>query len=311
MLVLFLLLAFALPALAQQGPGYYFSETGHTLDGEFVPYFESHGGLEILGYPITDAFIDYWTGLVVQYTQNSRLELYPDPESQTMRVRLKELGVLFVGDRALELSDPVSIGSDGDCEYYELTGHSVCYIFLDYYLNHGGPQLFGYPVSDFTVENGRLVQYFQGFRLDWYPENPPGSQVQVAPLGRAHFEMMGYDRGLLRPRAPSNAAAYEVLQLRPQASVAKPVAGPSDIQTVYVVVRDQNLIPVPAAAITLVVHFPGETRTFTMPPTDIWGVSELSFEFSDQPVGAQIELEFFASAGTVLTTTRDSFRIWW
>jgi hypothetical protein len=308
---LILLLGFTLPVLAQGISGRYYSETGHTLDPEFVTYFDEHGGLQILGYPITDAFVDYWSGLIIQYTQNARMELFPDPETQTMQVRLKELGVLFVGDRALDLSDPLVMGSNADCEFFPLTGHNVCFMFLEFYREQGGPQLFGYPVSDFSIENDRLVQYFQGFRLDWYPENPPGHQVQVAPLGRVHFEVMAYDRDLLRPKTPSNAMLYEVINLYPKAAVEKPIAAVSDTQVVYVVVRDQNFLPVASAAVTLVAHFPDETRTLLMAPTNEAGVSQLELSYENQPVGAQIDLEFFVSSGTVITTTRDSFRIWW
>jgi hypothetical protein len=311
LVVLILLLGFTIPVLAQGISGRYYSETGHTLDPEFVTYFDEHGGLQILGYPITDAFVDYWSGLIIQYTQNTRLELFPDPETQMMQVRLKELGVLFVGDRALDLSDPLAVGPNADCEYFPLTGHNVCFMFLDFYYEQGGPQLFGYPVSDFSIENDRLVQYFQGFRLDWYPENPPGHQVQVAPLGRVHFEVMEYNRDLLRPKTPSNAMLYEVINLFPKAAVQKPIAAQSDTQVVYVVVRDQNYLPVASAAVTLVAHFPDETRTLLMAPTDEVGVSRLELSYEDQPIGAQIDLEFFVSSGTVITTTRDSFRIWW
>ncbi|TFH36679.1 MAG: hypothetical protein E4G99_04370 [Anaerolineales bacterium] len=311
LLVLIVLLGFAVPVLAQSISGRYYSETGHTLDPEFVAYFDGHGGLQILGYPITDAFIDYWSGLIVQYTQNARMEFFPDPETQAMQVRLKELGVLFVGERALDVSEPLAVGPNADCEYHPLTGHNVCFMFLEFYREHGGPQLFGYPVSDFTIENDRLVQYFQGFRLDWYPENPPEHQVQVAPLGRVHFEVMDYDRDLLRPKTPSNAMLYEVINLHPKASVEKPIAAVSDTQVVYVVVRDQNYLPVASAAVTLVAHFPQETRTLLMAPTDENGASRLELSYEGQPVGAQIDLEFYVSSGTVLTTTRDSFRIWW
>ncbi len=308
---LIVLLGFTIPVLAQGISGRYYSETGHTLDPEFVTYFDEHGGLQILGYPITDAFVDFWSGLIIQYTQNARMELFPDPATQAMQVRLKELGVLFVGDRALDISDPLVAGPNADCEFFPLTGHNVCFMFLEFYREHGGPQLFGYPVSDFSIENDRLVQYFQGFRLDWYPENPPEYQVQVAPLGRVHFDTMGYDRDLLSPRTPSNAMLYEVINLYPKAAVAKPIAETSDTQLVYVVVRDQNFLPVPSAAVTLVAHFPDETRTLLMAPTNEAGISQLELSYENQPIGAQIDLEFFVSSGTLLTTTRDSFRIWW
>jgi len=147
--------------------------------------------------------------------------------------------------------------------------------------------------------------------LDWYPGNPAGNQVQVAPLGRVHFDLMGYDRDLLRPKTPSNAMLYEVVDLRPQAAVAHPVLGADGVQTVFVVVRDQNLLPVESAAVTLVAHFKGETRTMLLPPTDEHGVSTLDVAFENQNPGTEVDLEYFVSSGTVLTTTRDSFRIWW
>lgn len=297
--------------MAQSLSGRYYSETGHTLDAEFVEYFDNHGGLGILGFPITDAFVDYWTGLVIQYTQNGRMELFPDPTSDDMQVRLKELGILFVGDRALEVADPLSIRSNADCEFYSLTGHSICFMFLDFYHENGGPELFGYPVSEFTIENDRLVQYFQGFRLDWYPENLPGQQVLAAPLGRVHFEVMDYNDDLLRPKAPSNAMMYEVVELQPHASVSKPITGSSDTQLVYVVVRDQNLLPVSSAAVTLVANFPDEARTLVFPPTDEAGITQLEIEFEGQTPGAQVDLDIYVSSGTVLTRTSDSFRIWW
>ncbi len=311
MLATLLLLGLTVPVLAQGGVGRYYSETGHTLDPEFTDYFDSHGGLDILGFPITDAFVDYWTGLVVQYTQNSRMEYFADPGTESMQVGLKELGVVFVGERALDLADPLASGSSADCEYYPISGHSVCYMFLDFYREHGGPQLFGYPVSEFTIENDRLVQYFQGFRLDWYPENSAGGQVQVAPLGRMHFELMEYDRDLLRPKTPNDAQLYQVVNLIPQASVARPVMGSDGVQKVNVVVRDQNLLPVQSAAVTLVAHFAGETRTLLMQPTNAHGVSSLDLAFEGQTPGTEVDLEFFVVSGTVLTMTRDSFRIWW
>jgi hypothetical protein len=122
---------------------------------------------------------------------------------------------------------------------------------------------------------------------------------------------MEYNRDLLRRKTPSNAMLYEVINLYPKAAVQKPIAATSDAQIVYVVVRDQNYLPVASAAVTLVAHFPDETRTLLMAPTDEAGISRLELSYENQPIGAQIDLVFFVSSGTVITTTRDSFRIWW
>ncbi len=65
------------PVHAQEN-GRYFPETGHTIDGQFVRFFDLQGGLEILGYPITDAFVDPRSGWLIQYFQNARMELVLD-----------------------------------------------------------------------------------------------------------------------------------------------------------------------------------------------------------------------------------------
>ncbi|HET9014698.1 MAG TPA: glycosyl hydrolase, partial [Thermomicrobiaceae bacterium] len=45
------------PPPANQGPGLlYFPQTGHTLSGPFLTYWEQHGGLAMFGYPKTEVF---------------------------------------------------------------------------------------------------------------------------------------------------------------------------------------------------------------------------------------------------------------
>jgi hypothetical protein len=41
----------------QQGSRY-FNETGHSVEGEFLTFFDTYGGLEIFGYPISEPFLD-------------------------------------------------------------------------------------------------------------------------------------------------------------------------------------------------------------------------------------------------------------
>ena len=42
---------------AQLGLGtMYFPETGHNMPPQFVQYWQSHGGLPVYGYPISEAF---------------------------------------------------------------------------------------------------------------------------------------------------------------------------------------------------------------------------------------------------------------
>jgi hypothetical protein len=308
-----LLAAAALPTIAhaQTEGGRYYSETGHTLDARFVAFYDSHGGETILGFPITDSFIDPRSGWRVQYLENARLELSPGQGAGFVGVRLSALGEALGGwDPALP-PDQIPASGDATCRYYSESGHTVCHAFLDYYQAHGGPALFGYPISEFQLEGDRIVQYFQAFRLDWYPEAPAGEQIRLAPLGRRHFEQMGYDPNLLRPRLPADRLLYQVLSLHPVVSVSHPIAPPEGTQDVFVTVRDQNLNPVPGATVVLTVHLREGDRILLLPPTDERGASRIAFDFSGQRPGVSVGLDVTAVLDRLQALTRDSFLIWY
>jgi hypothetical protein len=308
-----LLVAFALPtaALAQGESGRYYSETGHTLDARFVSFYDEHGAEAILGFPITDSFIDPANGWLIQYLENARLELQPEPGSGRVGVRLAALGEALGGwDPPLDPA-PMTGAADGACRYYAESGHNVCHAFLDFYLAQGGPPLFGYPISEFKLEGERIVQYLQAFRLDWYPESAGQDPVRLAPLGRMHFDRMGYDPALLRPRLPADILLYEVLELSPRVGVAHPVTASDGTQTVYVSVRDQNLNPVPEATVVLTIHLAEADRILLLPATDEGGQSQISFDFAGQPRGLSVALDVTVVRGDLQELTRDSFLIWY
>jgi hypothetical protein len=56
--------------------GRYFSETGHSVQYAFWRYYLAHGGLDILGYPITEAKAE--GEYLVQYFERMRLEWHPE-----------------------------------------------------------------------------------------------------------------------------------------------------------------------------------------------------------------------------------------
>ena len=64
----------------------FFPETGHRLCFGFRDHWNAHGGLAILGYPISEEFPDPDTGLTVQYFERQRLEWHPEnaPEWQVL-----------------------------------------------------------------------------------------------------------------------------------------------------------------------------------------------------------------------------------
>ena len=308
--VLDVLAAPAYPARAQ-ADGRYYSETGHTLSATFELFYDTRGGPAILGFPITEAFVDPFSGLLVQYLENARLELAPEPLSPELQVRVADLGVLIGGwDLPLPASR-LPIGHSPGCRYYEGSGHQVCHAFLDFYESHGGPGVFGFPISEFRIEQARVVQYFHSFRLDWYPEAEDGRPIRIAPLGRAHFDRMGYSADLLAPLDPADQEQYSVLALRSNASVLNPLLGTGEIQRAYLIVSDQNNRPVEGAAALLTVYLPDGLQFRLMPLTDRNGVAQIELRLDDQQPGTRVALEYTVVYGGLFALTRDSFYVWW
>jgi hypothetical protein len=55
----------------------YYPQTGHTVRGGFLSFFDRHGGVDLFGYPI-DEMEPADNNTVVQWFQRARLELHPD-----------------------------------------------------------------------------------------------------------------------------------------------------------------------------------------------------------------------------------------
>jgi hypothetical protein len=61
-----------LSACESTATSFCFPETGHTVSGEFLQFWESRGGLMAFGYPISNVFEE--DGLIVQYFERARIE---------------------------------------------------------------------------------------------------------------------------------------------------------------------------------------------------------------------------------------------
>ncbi len=164
----------------------YFPETQHTLRGEFKRFWETHGGLDIFGYPISEGFTemgDDGRGYTVQYFQRHRLEFHPE-QAHPYNVQLSRLG-----DEMLEAQGrswftfPKGSPTPG-CIFFPGTGHSLCEPFLSYWRSNGleldgqnntsfeeSLALFGQPISEPQVEEISpgvtvTVQWFERARLE-------------------------------------------------------------------------------------------------------------------------------------------------
>ena len=82
-------------------------------------------------------------------------------------------------------NDGVVPPADGQpWRYFAETGHVVQGRFLDYFQRNGGTGTLGLPRTDELIEDGRLAQYLQRGRLEYFPEREgTGAEVDLAALG--------------------------------------------------------------------------------------------------------------------------------
>jgi hypothetical protein len=85
------------PVIMPGGGSRFFPDTGHTVTGLFLDYWNTHGGLRQQGFPISEAFVE--TSLtdgrpyVTQYFQRARFEYHPEISDQNNQVLLGLVGV--------------------------------------------------------------------------------------------------------------------------------------------------------------------------------------------------------------------------
>lgn len=171
-----------------------FAETGYTLQGRFLSFWEQHGDMPILGLPISPEREERGadgTTYTVQWLERARLELHPQhaPPNDVL------VGLLGVDTLAMQGTDwralPTVAATDvpDECRFFAETGHSLCPPFLAFWQHHGGLPVFGYPISQpFTEVNAAdgqpyTVQYFERNRFEHHPELAPPNDVLLGLLG--------------------------------------------------------------------------------------------------------------------------------
>jgi hypothetical protein len=109
------------------------------------------------------------------------------------RVLLSALAVLLAASllpppaAAQSVGGPLAVRLPADVTaiYYAATGHNVRGAFMRHWWTQGQLPIFGFPISDEIVVNGRTVQYFERARFEYYPElTGTPYEVQLGLLGR-------------------------------------------------------------------------------------------------------------------------------
>ena len=316
----------ALPPLssAQTTETRYFEETEHNVSGEFLRFFDAYGGRAIFGYPLTRVLIE--DGREVQYFQRARMVLDPDlPAGERV----------FLGDLGVELGytqPPISLAQipptgHPDKRFFPSTGHTVAFAFLDFYDAHQGAVILGDPISEWTIErNGRIVQYFQRGKLEWYPENPAGLRVQPGMLGTIYVEQFvdpiytqredPYSRRAPPSLVPTPDAdgpiSSAVTDLRLRVTVKHPIIGLDGTQTIYAYVLDQEERGVPGVTPQIeVVYGDGTVVQLAGSVSNDNGYSQVDLEIDRPAPGYVVLVNVWARYEGLEARTRTAFLPWW
>jgi len=279
--------------------------TEFVVSGEFLRFFNRYGDIETFGYPLTIEFKE--AGRQVQYFHRGRMELFPEnPPEQ--RVVLGQLGErMFAPEPPLAEPEP-----QPDRRFFPETGHTVTSAFLRYFERRGGEDLFGYPISEMMVENGRIVQYFQRVRLEWHPDNPPGLWVQLGKLGEIYLDQFPPPPEARDPSAGGSRRVVmpTVASLDMDVSVKYSFVGQNQPQTLYVFIYDQDSNPLAGAEVRAVIHFPDGDREIILAETNELGLSWQAFDVGQVPVGETVAIEVVVSYGGIEGRTQTSFLVW-
>ncbi len=166
-----------------QAQGRTYPETGKTLAPEFISFFDRHGGVPLLGYPLTNPETE--GGFMVQYLERARIEYHPENAGTSYEVQLGLLGSIETAGRNFAPSPIAEASTTPTRLYFPETQHTLTGKFLDYWQQNGGLALFGYPISEPLIENGVTVQYFQRNRFELHPDQAGTPyEVQLGLLGR-------------------------------------------------------------------------------------------------------------------------------
>jgi hypothetical protein len=169
-----------------------FPETGKTLDGAFLRYWNSHGGLAQQGYPISDVIQETSATdgkiYTVQYMERAVFEQHPE-NKPPFNLLLSLLGVFRYQQKYPQGAPGQAPNNEPNSRQFPQTGKRLGGIFLQYWNSHGGLAQQGYPISDEFDEvsdlNGQTykVQYFERAVFEYHPENQPPYNVLLSQLG--------------------------------------------------------------------------------------------------------------------------------
>lgn len=179
-----------------------FPQTGQTVSGAFLAYWQGHGGLAQQGYPISGEFQEKsdlnGQTYTVQYFERAVFEKHPE-NKPPYDVLLSQLGTTRYKAK-YPTGAPGQHASVENAITFKETGHTLGGRFRTYWEGHGGLAQQGFPISDEFAErsdlNGQtyLVQYFERAVFEYHPENQPPFDILLSQLGTFQYQQK-YPKG--------------------------------------------------------------------------------------------------------------------
>jgi iron complex transport system substrate-binding protein len=183
------------PALAQTDSRT-FTETGKTVSGKFLAYWDANGGLAQQGLPISDEMQDVSNtdGKVytMQYFERAVFEAHPENQAP-YDVLLSLLGTFQYAKLHPQGVPDATASTDNPITFAE-TGMTVGGKFRAYWEGHGGVAQQGFPISNEFQEKSPLdgktytVQYFERAVFEDHPENAAPNDVLLSQLGTFEYQ---------------------------------------------------------------------------------------------------------------------------
>ncbi|MEA2573758.1 MAG: hypothetical protein QOH93_1056 [Chloroflexia bacterium] len=174
-----------------------FPETGKQACGRFLEYWDSHGGLAQLGYPISNSTMEAspidGKSYNVQYFERAVFEYHPE-NKQPYDVLLSLLGSMSYKARYPNGAPNQKVSAEPGAVKFAETGHTAGGKFLRYWQEHGGLGQQGFPISEEFTEVSDLdgktynVQYFERAVFEYHPELAGTPyEVLLSQLGTIQF----------------------------------------------------------------------------------------------------------------------------
>src|SRR5687768_9859734 len=183
--------------VSAQGNSRTFQETGQTVKGKFLAYWESHGGLPQQGFPISGEMQERsdtdGKTYTVEYFERAVFEMHPEIAAHNV-VLLSHLGNFLYKQRYPNGAPSQKPNNTAGSQLFKETGKRVGGKFLAYWQKNGGLAQQGFPISDEFQERNELdgktytVQYFERAVFEMHSENKAPFDVLLSQLGTFRYK---------------------------------------------------------------------------------------------------------------------------